>query len=402
MNISTMTYKFLFIFGALTLAACSPSSAKNDHGHDDHADEAHADDEHPETNVVKLTPAALKRSDIQTRPPTAGALKEQLRVPAQVDFDPNRVAHISTFVQGQIVDIGPNIGDPVKANEKLATVRSVTLGQARAGLSTARAQFEVAENNYERQKLLRAEGINSERSLAEAQAELHEARAARDAAQSKLTVLGDAGKSGSRLTLRSPIDGVVHERPAIRGESVAPGDDLFVIADTSRVWILGQVYEQQVANLKVGMRAGLTLAAYPGKRWEGQLDYIAGALDPKTRTLTVRVELDNPDGQLRPGLLGTLWLAANPADADADAETPPTSLHIPRDAVQELHGRSVVFVARGEPGEFHAEPVALGRESGGQVEVLDGLAPDASVVVQGAFILKSELMRGELGDGHAH
>lgn len=401
MNLSMISYKFLFLCGALTLAACSPSSATKEHA-DEHADEAHAEDEHGAPNVVKLTPAALKRSDIQTRPPTAGALQRQLRIPAKVDFDPNRVAHIGTFVQGQLVDIGPNIGDTVKARQKLATIQSVTLGQARANLSTARAQFEVAENNYERQKLLRAEGINSERSLAEAQAELHEARAAREAAQSKLTVLGDAGKSGSRLTVRSPIDGVVHERPAIRGESVAPGDDLFVIADTSRVWVLGQVYEQQVANLKVGMRAGLTLAAYPGKRWEGQLDYIAGALDPKTRTLTVRVELDNPDGHLRPGLLGTLWLAANPADADADAATPSTSLHIPRDAVQELHGRSVVFVATGEAGEFHAEPVTLGRESGGQIEVLDGLTADASVVVQGAFILKSELMRGELGDGHAH
>lgn len=399
MNSYDVMLKTLILLCCATLFACAPPSSGDEHGHDDPAEENEHDDDHGESNFVKLTPAAMERSGIRARPATSGTLQEMLRILAQVEFDPNRIAHVSTFVQGQIVDIGPNIGDRVEAKQKLATVQSVGLGQARASLSSARAQLSVAENNFKRQQLLRAEGINSERSLAEAEATLHETRAARDAAQSKLNVLGDGGKSGSKLVLRSPIDGVVHERPAIRGESVAPGDDLFIIADTSRVWILGQIYEQQVASLKVGMTAGLTLAAYPGERWEGRVDYIAAALDPKTRTLTVRVEMDNPDGQLRPGLVGTLWLAASPTPADAPTAT---SLHLPRDAVQILHGRPVIFIAADAPGEFQARPVRLGRENGGQVEVLEGLQSDETVVVQGAFILKSELMRSELGDGHAH
>src|SRR5690554_2232378 len=393
--------KRMILITILTLFACEPSSKQDEHAHDEHSgEEAHHDDKgHGESSAVTLTPAALARSDIRTRPATPGGLRQTLRIPAQVDFDPNRVAHISTFVQGQIVDAGPNIGERVEAKQKLATVQSVGLGQSRASLIAARAQFSVAKKNFERQELLRAEGINSERSLSEAAAALQQARAARDAAQSELKVLGDGGKSGSKLTVRSPINGVVHERPAIRGESVAPGDDLFVIADTSRVWVIGQVYEQQIAQLKTGMRAELTLAAYPGERWEGQVDYIAAALDPQTRTLTVRVELENPDGRLRPGLLGTLWLSAEPTSDGANAAT---ALHIPRDAVQVLNGRSVVFVAGDAPGKFLARPVSLGRESGGQVEVLEGLQPEEALVVQGAFILKSELMRSELGDGHAH
>src|SRR5690554_218193 len=394
--------KRMILITILTLFACEPSSKQDEHAHDEHSgEEAHHDDKgHGESSAVTLTPAALARSDIRTRPATPGGLRQTLRIPAQVDFDPNRVAHISTFVQGQIVDAGPNIGERVEAKQKLATVQSVGLGQSRASLIAARAQFSVAKKNFERQELLRAEGINSERSLSEAAAALQQARAARDAAQSELDVMGDGGKSGSRLVIRSPIDGVVHERPAVRGESVAPGDDLFVIADTSRVWVIGQVYEQQIAQLKTGMRAELTLAAYPDQRWEGQVDYIAAALDPQTRTLTVRVELENPDAQLRPGLLGSLWLAAASTSDDKDAAA--TSLHIARDAVQVLNGRSVVFIAGDAPGEFQARPVSLGRESGGQVEVLKGLQSDDSVMVQGAFILKSELMRSELGDGHAH
>src|SRR5690554_3183651 len=393
--------KRMILITILTLFACEPSSKQDEHAHDEHSgEEAHHDDKgHGESSAVTLTPAALARSDIRTRPATPGGLRQTLRIPAQVDFDPNRVAHISTFVQGQIVDAGPNIGERVEAKQKLATVQSVGLGQSRASLIAARAQFSVAKKNFERQELLRAEGINSERSLSEAAAALQQARAARDAAQSELKVLGDGGKSGSKLTVRSPINGVVHERPAIRGESVAPGDDLFVIADTSRVWVIGQVYEQQIAQLKTGMRAELTLAAYPGERWEGQVDYIAAALDPQTRTLTVRVELENPDGRLRPGLLGSLWLAAASTD-DTDAAA--TALHIPRDAVQVLNGRSVIFIVGDAPGKFLARPVSLGRESGGQVQVLEGLQPEEALVVQGAFILKSELMRSELGDGHAH
>src|SRR5690554_7334949 len=197
MNSKMMLLKILSLLCSMTFFACSSTSNQEEHGEAEHAEEeGHNEDEHGESKIVKLTPAALKRSNIQVQPPTSGRLQEMLRIPAQVEFDPNRIAHVSTFVQGQIVDLGPNIGEQVEAKQVLATIQSVGLGQSRASLITARAQLSVAENNFKRQQLLRAEGINSERSLAEAEATVHEARAARDAAQSELKVLGDGGKSG--------------------------------------------------------------------------------------------------------------------------------------------------------------------------------------------------------------
>jgi cobalt-zinc-cadmium efflux system membrane fusion protein len=160
------------------------------------------------------------------------------------------------------------------------------------------------------------------------------------------------------------------------------------------VWVIGRVYEQQVAQVAPGMNATLTLNAYPGRTWTGTVDFVGATLDESTRTLPIRVELDNPDGLLRPGLFGSLRLASGQPTS--------TSVVVPLSAVQTVDNRTVVFVPGHEDGEFAAHPVTTGRENPRQVEVLEGLEPGARIVVEGAFILKSELMRGELGHGHAH
>ncbi|MGC6514076.1 MAG: efflux RND transporter periplasmic adaptor subunit [Myxococcota bacterium] len=364
-----------------------------DHGEEGH-DEHTQGDEHGEEQVVRISPEALSRNGIRLGTAEAGVLASALEVPAEVQMNPDRVAHISPLVEGQLLSVDVTLGDRVEAETHLARLRSVELGQARAELSRTTSRRDVAEQNRDRQRRLREEGISSERSLLEAELAYEQANAERDAARSRLRVFGLRGGSGPDMTLESPIAGVVVERHATRGENVSPDDTLFIVADLSRVWVIGRVYEQQVAQVASGMNATLTLNAYPGRNWTGTVDFVGATLDESTRTLPIRVEIDNPDGLLRPGLFGSLRLASGQPTS--------TSVVVPLSAVQTLDNRTVVFVPGDEDGEFAAHPVTTGRENTRQVEVLAGLEPGARIVVEGAFILKSELMRGELGHGHAH
>ena len=232
--------------------------------------------------------------------------------------------------------------------------------------------------------------------LHEARGELRQARARREAALARLEVLGARRSGTSSVTLRSPISGTVVARHATRGESVGPQDILFTVADLSRVWVVGRVYEQHLARVARGNRAVVTVRAYPGDSWEGPITYIGSELDEATRSVEARVELDNPDHRLKPGLFATLTI-----DAAAAPAAPPVPT-VPEDAVLPWRGRQVVFVPQGEPYTYRAVPVTLGARQGGRVEVLAGLEEHERVVVSGAFMLKSELLRGELGEGHAH
>lgn len=344
--------------------------------------------------TVHLTEAALAGSNMRLSVAGRGAIAVQLEVPAEIQFNPDRVAHVSSLVSGQIQTVAGAVGDRVAPGQLLVELNSVELGQARAELARARALLDVASQNRDRQSRLRAEGISSERSLLEAELAYAQADAELGAARSRLRVFGVSGGSGPGHTLESSIEGVVVERHATRGENVSPDETLLVVADVSSVWVIGRVYEQQVSRVAPGMAATLTLAAYPGREWSGRVDFVGMALDEETRTLPIRVELDNPDGVLRPGLFGTLRLSS-----DTSART---NALVPLGAVQEIDGSPVVFVEGGHAGEYAALRVSLGPQDAREVEVTEGISPGQRVVVEGAFALKSELLRGDLGDGCAH
>lgn len=369
------------------------------HGHEEHADETGHDgrgheDDHSDEQVIRLSPDALSRSGVRLGTAEAGVLTGTLEVPAEVQLNPDRVAHISPLVDGQLFSVDVSSGDRVEAGTQLAQLRSVALGQARAELSRTTSLRKVARQNRARQRKLRGEGISSERRLLEAELAYEQADAERDAALSRLQVFGLRGGSGPDMALESPIAGLVIERHATRGENVSPDDTLFIVADLARVWVIGRVYEQQVAQIAPGMAATLTLNAYPGRSWSGTVDFVGAALDESTRTLPIRVEVDNPEGLLRPGLFGALRLASGKPTG--------TGVVVPLTAIQMVDNRTVVFVPGDEDGEFAAHPVTVGRETTQQAEVIEGLEAGARLVVAGAFILKSELVRGELGHGHAH
>jgi len=382
-----------WIVALALLAGCQGQPA-----HEERAQEtAHDDHDEPEpVGMVRISETGLERSGIQTEPVRLERLVGGIDVPAEVQLNPNRTAHVTPMVAGQIDEVYVSLGDTVKAKQALATMRSVALGEARSSVTNARAAVEVARANFVRQEELKREGIGSQRAYLEAQGDLRSSESDLAAATERLHVYGGRKGAGSTTTIRSPLAGIVIERHATAGEVVSEGSSLFMVSDLSRVWIVGRVYEQDVAAARIGAPAVVSLQAYPGKSWSGEVSYVSHTLDPHSRTLDIRVELDNPDGTLRPGLFGRISLSP-----DGDL-TEQVSV-IAQSAVQRVEGQTLVFVATDEPGVFRPTFVTLGARARGKVEVRDGVAEGDQVVVSGAFTLKSELLRGQLSEGdHQH
>jgi RND family efflux transporter MFP subunit len=189
--------------------------------------------------------------------------------------------------------------------------------------------------------------------------------------------LTDASHIVAELSVTAPGDGVVNP-----GQVLQAGQELFVVADLSTVWVIADVYEKDFAAVRVGTPAALTVAGSP--RMRGRVAYIDPRVDPATRTAKVRVEVPNTARALRLGMFAQVMF-----------ETPDakTGLVVPRQAVQSIGERNVVYVATDDAGRFHERTVRLGRSSDDAVEVLDGLRAGEHVVTDGSFFLRAEAGR---------
>lgn len=379
------------IVTALTATACALSFTAC--GNEDGEERGHeeGEEEHREgfSSSVRLTPEAVTRSGIEIGQVSEQSLTGGVDAPAELQLDPDRTAHITSLVSGRIEEVRAVLGQKVKKGDALLKLRSVTLGQARADIAQARAAVDVAQAAFSRQEELEREGIGARRAFLEARADLRKAEAELGAALERVRVYSGRGGSGSITWIRSPLDGTVIERHATPGEVIHSERPVFVIANLVRVWVVGRLYEQDVQAARLGAPATITLQAYPGRVWEGTISYVASTLDPHTRTLPIRVELENPDGLLRPGLFGTLSLSPG-----SEARTKVSV--VPESALQRVDGQSVVFVPGTDAGFYSVIPVAVGVRMRGQAEILSGLEPGDHIVTSGAFILKSELLRAEL------
>ena len=373
----------------ILLASTLPACREKKHEEHEHHEVSPAPAP-PAKSAVSLTPAAIERSEIRVGEATRQPLSGALVIPAEVRLDPDRTAHITPIVQSQVTSVRVKLGDQVKKGQLLAELKSVELGEAAADTAKARAAVEVAQDRVDRQRQLMDAGVGAQRSLVEAEGELRQAKAALRAAQARAGVYGGAG--GGRL--KSPIGGTVIERHATPGEVASPDRPLFVVAAIEDVWVVGRVYEKDIGSVSEQAPAVVRLGAYPERSWKGTIDYVAPVLDEATRSAEVRVTLANPEKLLKPGLFGTIALGSPDAGA--------ASLVVPEAAVQEVHGKTVVFAPGAKPGSFVAVPIVTGARVRGLVEILSGIEPGRKLVLDGAFTLKSALLASELGEGHAH
>ena len=346
-----------------------------------YADEAPAQDE----DVVVIDPAVVHNFGVRSTPAERSVLPRRIEAVGYVEYDEDTVHHIHTRVEGWIESLGVQAaGDPVTKGQILFEIYS-------PALVNAQREFLAAKSRGS-QELRKA---SAERLLALGMA------------ATEIEDLAKTEQPRQRVRVPAPASGVATHLGVREGIHVTPATHVLSVADLNRVWILAEVFDRQVAWVAPGQRAEVEIEHLPGEIWEGTVDYVYPELDPRTRTLTVRIGFDNANRALRPNMFARVVLLGD--------DTTPV-VHIPREAL--IRGGDFDRVVRDlGDGRFRAVPVVAGVESGDRIEVREGLKAGQRVVVSGQFLIDSEsnlttaLARsdGEQaaqpaagGDGHHH
>lgn len=314
-----------------------------------------------------------------------------------ITYDGNHVSIIASRTEGRIVSVRVDLGQAVRKGDVLALIESPEVGETRGLWARARSSVDITRRNYEREKRLYDESISSQKEMLQAEGEYWNAQADLTASMAKLRALGAAPEGeGGTFGLASPIDGTVVDRHATPGQIVGPAIDLLTVADLRHVWITVDVYEADVGRIRNGARARVMPAA-SADSFPGRVTFAGAVVDSLTRTVKVRVEVENEARQLRPGMFARVAIATPaPAPKDSAAGDP---VLLPDIAVQDLDGRAVVFVPGETPGQFVVRPVTVDLAAPpGMVVVQRGVRPGERVVAKGAFQLKAELTKARFGE----
>ena len=307
-------------------------------------------------------------------------LPEILDLAAKVQADPTKVVRIFPPASGRVLSIGVKPGDHVGRGQPVATLSSADVASAQSDFAKAKIESDRATRAMERQKVLFDRGAAAEKDYLDARAQADSARAELARAKQRLDMLSvSPSATTDRITLVSPDSGVVLDVSAAPGEfskSLESANPLITIADLNTVWIIGDVFEKDVAKVGRGKPVTVTLQAYPGQQWTGRIDSLSGALDPTTRSLKVRVALPNRDKRLKPEMFAVIHVEAGARQA----------LVAPADAIIREGNATIAFVR--SAGKPEQRIVTVGKTVDGNVEVLSGLRAGDEVAADGAELLQ--------------
>ena len=342
-------------------------------------------------SVVTLDTMAQRIAGIQLVI-ASPSVSDELLANAMITFDANRVAIVAPRTEGRIARVLTDLGQEVRAGQVLALVESPDVGQTRGDLDRARSAVSIAKRNYEREKRLFEEQISPQKEMLDAEVIYRTAEADYRSAVSKLQTYGATSGSGGTYGLRSAVGGTVVERNASPGLLVGPSTNVFTVADLRHVWITVDAYETDLKRVHPGAAATVSVTALPDETFKGRVTYAGGVVDTTSRTVKLRVTVENEGRRLRPGMFAQVRIAAPSGKPQTGA------VALPELAVQDVNGKPTVFVNTA-PGRYVARAVATGARAGnGSIFVTKGVQPGERVVVQGAFQLKSELMKASLGE----
>jgi cobalt-zinc-cadmium efflux system membrane fusion protein len=353
----------------------------------------------------------LKVQAVEQRP-----FADVIQATGVVTPNETRVAHVRLLAPGRVEQVHVRVGDRVQSGQPLLTYDNVDVGElvgnylsAAAAVERAAADADVANRALERAtKLVDVGGLSRgeyERREAEhnrALAEVTTARAAMTNIERRLQRFGLSSDdltrlrassgdatSWSRTIVRAPFAGVVTAANVAPGEAVDTERELFTVADLSTVWVVGDLYQRDIASVRRGQEAQITTESYPGETFSGRITNVSDVLDPTTRTAKVRCEVPNRDGRLKLQMFVTMGIPT---------ATARDTLVVPVAAVQQIDDDTVVFVQTGDES-FEKRVVEAGAGSGGWVPVLSGLKVGERVVTDGGFMLKSKLKAASIGEG---
>jgi Cu(I)/Ag(I) efflux system membrane fusion protein len=314
-----------------------------------------------EPGTVSISPQVVQNLGIRVAPATTASLEQRFEAVGAVAYNERGVVQLQARSAGFVERLHARAPlDPVTKGAPLVEILY--------------PEWAGAQEEY---LLLRRHDSPDMKNLAEA-------------ARRRLSLLGMSeaeiaaverqGKTRARVTLRSPIDGVIAELGVREGMTVGAGAALFRIVDLSTVWVNAEIPEAQGARVRPGTKVQARVTAYPGEKFEGRVGAILPEVNAATRTLRARIELANPGARLKPGMYATLEFAGPRGE---------NAVLVPSEALIRTGTRDVVIVALGD-GRFRAAQVEVGAESGGQSEIRSGLHAGDSVVLSGQFLIDSE------------
>ena len=355
---------------------------------------------------VWLTPAQVKEMKVDVAPVGEQIVDDTLVTSGTVNLDDLRSGHVFSPVTGRVVKVLAQLGQRVKKGDALATIESPDIGSAVSDTHKAEADLIAAEHDLKRKRELFAQSAAAAADVEASEDTERNAKAELERARQKMFLLrqGNVDAVSQTYTLPSPIDGEVLLRninPGVEVQGQYSGGagnnciaglttnavcgELYTVGELDKVWILGDIYEVDLARVHVGAAATVTTVAYPGQTFTGVVDWISGGLDTNTRTAKVRVTLDNPDKKLRPMAYASIAISVDQKKAVA----------IPRTAIVHLGEYKVVFVQTGEAdGRQHFQRLPIDTDESQQgpyVAVKHGVVAGQMIVAQGADALSQKL-----------
>lgn len=348
--------------------------------------------------IVSLSTEAVARAGIRAMPVEPAGAAAVRSVPGTVEPNAYRQVDITTLLGGTVIDVPVILGETVEAGQVVARLRSPELTDEVRAWRTVRADRDVTASRLARAQRLAAIGAASQQDLEQARAD--DVRAATEVetrlarlmrfglSEAQLATMAAGDALPDQFTVRASAPGVVITRQANPGLNVEAGAPIVTVADLRVVWVMADVFEADLASLRIGQSAEVRAAAFAGRRWTGRVTYIEPALARETRTARVRVEVANDDRQLRFGMLTTVHLAGRADDGARPGVT------VAAAAIQQIGAVAVVYVEQAA-GRYEERVVTLGASEAGLTRVTTGLAAGERVVVEGAFALRAE--RDRLG-----
>jgi multidrug efflux pump subunit AcrA (membrane-fusion protein) len=390
----------------------SSTSASGPDPHNSNALAGAAQETKKDAATVVLDPVEQRNGHIVVASAGVENMAATLTIPGRLTFNEDQTWHVGAIASGRIENISARVGDAVSADQILARLHSHEVHEARAGYQEAQAELERARSAqvYAGQRRDRAARLfelkaGSRQDLETAEADLRNAQASVERAESELekerahlhifrlpvkprATGGAENDEEDDIPIVAPAAGLVLDRKATLGSVVNSGDELFVIANISSLWMIAAANEVDLSKLHPGQPVHVQVRAYPGREFTGRILKLGEELDPATRTLQIRIAVPNPQGLLKPEMYAT---------ASVQQAERRTALVIPEEAVQEIDGVSVVFVEDSR-NEFRARTVEPGQHADGGIEIVEGLKRGEAVVVKGGFTLKSQLLKSVIQD----
>jgi RND family efflux transporter MFP subunit len=308
---------------------------------------------------------------VSTAPVTRAPMQRALRTVGVIRYDETKLADVNLRLEGWIRDLYVDYtGQPIQQGQPLFTLYSPEL-------LTTQQEYLLALKTRDQ---LQSSVIPDARERADQLvASARQRLTLWSLPEDEIRALDETRRAPDVVTFRSPVTGFVIEKAALRGMHIAPGQTLYKVANLSTVWVEADVYEQEMADVRVGQRATVTLEAYPGESFEGRAIYIYPFVEENTRTVKVRFEFANPRGRLKPGMYANVEIRGTGA----------TGLTVPANALIDSGTETVVFVAQGD-GYYTPRRIKVGRNLGDRVEILDGLKEGEQVATSATFFLDSE------------